>query len=385
MLKSLELTNLLSFGAEGVALDLGPLNVLIGPNGSGKSNIIEAIGLLQSAPRDLALPVREGGGIRDWLWKGAGNTTATIEAVIDYPAGKMRIRYKLSFAETAQRIEVVDERIENERPYPGHVEPYLYYGYEHGRPVLNVMDKRRELRREDIDLQQSVLSQRKDPDQYPEVTYIGRLFSSIRIFREWNFGRYTAPRIPQPSDLPNDFLSEDGRNLGLVLNNLRQDATVKAEVLDHLRMLYDRARDVDVSIRGGTVQVFIQEDGWTIPATRLSDGTLRWLCLLSVLLHPAPPKIVCIEEPEMGLHPDLLPTVARLLRTASSRMQLVVATHSDGLVDALSDTPESVLVCEKVDGSTSLKRLESAGLAKWLEKYTLGQLWRSGEIGGNRW
>ena len=87
----------------------------------------------------------------------------------------------------------------------------------------------------------------------------------------------------------------------------------------------------------------------------------------------------------MGLHPDLIPALANLLRDASTRMQLVVTTHSDALIDALSDTPEAVLVCEKHEGSTTMRRLSKEDLSDWLEKYTLGQLWRRGELGGNRW
>jgi predicted ATPase len=108
------------------------------------------------------------------------------------------------------------------------------------------------------------------------------------------------------------------------------------------------------------------------------------MSLLSILLAPVPPLVVCIEEPEVGLHPDIIPTLAQLLKDASTRMQLIVTTHSDALVDALSDTPESVIVCEKEDGETKMSRLDGEALAQWLEKYSLGRLWRSGEIGGNR-
>jgi predicted ATPase len=95
--------------------------------------------------------------------------------------------------------------------------------------------------------------------------------------------------------------------------------------------------------------------------------------------------LVCIEEPELGLHPDILPTVAELLIDASHRMQLIVTTQSDILVDALTETPEAILVCEKHDGSTTMKRLKKEDLSAWLEKYALGELWRMGEIGGKRW
>lgn len=109
------------------------------------------------------------------------------------------------------------------------------------------------------------------------------------------------------------------------------------------------------------------------------------MCLLAVLCHPTPPPLVCIEEPELGLHPDILPTLSDLLREASGRCQLVVTTHSDVLVDALTDTPDAVVVCEKHGGQTEMRRLDKADLAAWLERYSLGELWRKGELGGNRW
>ena len=112
---------------------------------------------------------------------------------------------------------------------------------------------------------------------------------------------------------------------------------------------------------------------------------MRYMALLAVLCHPEPPSLVCIEEPEIGLHPDVIVEVADLLREASERCQLIVTTHSDVLVDALTDLPESVVVCEKPDGQTQLKRLDPDDLKSWLEDHRLGQLWRSGELGGNRW
>ena len=100
---------------------------------------------------------------------------------------------------------------------------------------------------------------------------------------------------------------------------------------------------------------------------RLSDGTLRYLCLLAILCHPEPPPLICIEEPETGLHPDILPTIAELLIEASQRTQLIVTTHSDILVSALSDIPEAVLVCEKDEDGTHFKRLNKDDLKEWLK------------------
>ena len=95
------------------------------------------------------------------------------------------------------------------------------------------------------------------------------------MYREWTFGRYTTPRSPQKADLPNDALEADASNLGLVLNRLRRDPPVKARLLLALKKLYDGIEDFDVRVEGGTVQVFFHERGTIIPATRLSDGTLR--------------------------------------------------------------------------------------------------------------
>jgi len=96
--------------------------------------------------------------------------------------------------------------------------------------------------------------------------------------------------------------------------------------------------------------------------------------------------VICIEEPEIGLHPDAIQIVAEALVDASERTQLIITTHSEALVDALSERPEDILVTERdFDNGTQFKRLERQQLSSWLERYTLGALWRKGEIGGTRW
>lgn len=139
--------------------------------------------------------------------------------------------------------------------------------------------------------------------------------------------------------------------------------------------------------KGGQYKFFFHEKGLKspIPATRLSDGTLRYLSLLLILCHPSPPPLICIEEPELGFHPDVLPTLAELFIEASNRAQFIVTTHSDSLISAFSDVPEAVVVCERTEDGTTLRRLETPKLAEWLNRYKLGELWRMGEIGGNRW
>ncbi len=109
------------------------------------------------------------------------------------------------------------------------------------------------------------------------------------------------------------------------------------------------------------------------------------MCLLAILLDPTPPPLICIEEPEVGLHPDLLHVLVELLRTASERTQLFVTTHSTVFADALTETPEVVIVCERSDRGTTLRRLDHDRLRVWLDEYSLGHLWRRGQLGGTRW
>lgn len=393
-INSLKIQNLLSYGSSEEKIDLQPLNVIIGTNGVGKSNLIEVLGLLQGIPTDLTKPIREGGGINEWLWKGTQETPiARIEAIINYPEGRMPLRYRLDFTTVGQRLEIIDEAIENEhRNNDYEQDVFFFYRYQQGHPVLNARTitenepTRRQLRREDLKPDQSVLSQRKDPDLYPELTYLSNQFSQIRLYREWNLGRYTPPRMPQKLDLPEDFLLEDCSNLGLILNDL-QHRIGSRKIVENLQKFYEPVTDITIKIAGGTVQIFLHERGLNqpIPATRLSDGTLRYLCLLMILLHPTPPPLICIEEPELGLHPDIVPTIAQLLIDASQKTQLIVTTHSDDLISALSEIPESILVCEQDERGSRIRRLEPKKLKDWLENYSLGDLWRMGEIGGNRW
>ena len=394
LLKSLHLQNFLSFGRDCLPVELGPLNVIIGANGSGKSNFIEAIDLMRAAPNssersDTRAAIRDGGGVREWIWKGAEEDSgACIDAVLECPGKKTDLRYMMRFHKAGDyRFEILEERIEDASPSGGRNDPHFYYRRVDGKSMLKVDGEYREFGNGEINSTASILAQRKDPDHYPELFWLGDAFEKMRIYREWNFGRNTIMRIPQMADLPNARLSPDAGNLGLVLNRLRREPESKERFLKALRKLYDGIDDFDLQIEGGAVQVFIQEGKNAIPAKRLSDGTLRYLCLLAILCHPDPGPLICIEEPELGMHPDIIVTIAKLLMEASEKTQLVVTTHSDILVDALTERPESIFVTESDAGGTVLERLESDEIKPWLEEYgeRLGGYWMSGHIGGLRW
>jgi predicted ATPase len=377
-LHSIGLRNLLSYGKEETMLELEPLNVLIGANASGKSNLIDAISLLAAAPRNLLAPFREGGTVEDWLWKGAKDASAAlVEVGLGYKGDEdMPMQYRIWFAAADLRLRVLAEALES---------PQVIFLLRELRRIRIHGDDLVEL--DEIDPQQSMLSQVRDPTRYPQLTYVSDKFGDIRFFRGWPFGRGNLLRRPQEANLPDDFLLEDGSNLGLILNDLQNRRSTKRLLLEKLRLVYEGIEDVTTKVQGGTIQIFFHEEGLDkpVPAARLSDGTLHYLCLLTVLLHPDPPPLICIEEPELGLHPDILPHIAELLLDASKRTQLIVTTHSETLVSKLSDVPESIVVCERDDRGTHLRRLEPDKLRIWLDKYALGELWRMGELGGNRW
>lgn len=392
LIRRLTLQNFLSYGPDGVSVDLLPLNVLIGPNASGKSNLIEALSLLRATASDLQSAVREGGGITEYLWKGDRKPAfAALTARVAYPSSvpDSELLHHLQLVQSGTRLGLASEHIELHQPPSGLGIPEVIYHSSGGEMLLRATvgrDTREATSPEDLKSDQSVLSQRRDPERYPEITYLADSFGRFALFQEWNSGRRTPARLPQPTDLPSDFLLPDASNLGLVLHDLGQTSAKRDELIEYLRRFYQNARYISTKIQGGTIQLYIEEEGGRlIPATRLSDGTLRYLCLLAILCHPTPPPVIGIEEPELGLHPDIIPTIAELLRKASERTQLFVTTHSDTLVSALSDIPESILVCESTPDGTTMRRLEPEKLKEWLADYSLGEVWRIGAIGGNRW
>ena len=392
-LKTITLEGFLSFGPTAVTVPLSALNVIIGPNGSGKSNFIEAISVLRAVPRDLPLPIRQGGGVKDWLWKG---TKSAAEAVIEVvfnegfvahqvTGGDPAVRYRLTFGAQGDQFTVLDERIENESAKAGEIKPYFYFGYENGQPMLNLREGRRRLQREDIDPAQSILSQRRDPDSYPEVTRVADLLRGILVYRSWSFGPNSGLRMSCAPDVPTDHLAEDFSNLPARLMALESIPAVKSRLVELLAELAPGFDDLGIGLVGGQLQLELAENGRMFPARRLSDGSLRFICLLAILLDPEPPPLVVIEEPELGLHPDILPVIRDLMIEASETRQLIVTTHSTQLVDAMTEHADSVLVCEKQDGATYLTRLTQEEIDKWREHDSLGSLWMSGHIGGTRW
>jgi predicted ATPase len=218
-LHSISAERILSFGE--MSLPLQSLNVLVGPNGSGKSNLIELIALLRSTAGDFNTVVRQGGGWREWVHKGANHDLVRLSAEMQLSRTRTHLRHSVELAGVESAFVVRGEVLENPVPNPGQPQSYFFYKFENGRPMIGVRNETgRELQRDTVTTDKSIVAQRRDPDTYPELTSVAEFYETIRIFRDWSFGRNTVFRVPQPADGRSDRLEEDFSNLGLLLNRL---------------------------------------------------------------------------------------------------------------------------------------------------------------------
>ncbi len=412
MIRSICPKGLLSFGHSTTPLELGELNVLVGPNAAGKSNLLDVLKLVSGIPVDLQGAVRQHGGLRGWLRDDAFSRGPTLDLLVELTG--MEMHHRLEFQVVNSELWPVTEVIihgpdtlmygasQDAETVKVRVMPALRDEDEDARdrpplkpgpglawarvPIDEALAGALEERPLPPDRAQSILQQVQSPFDYPHLALLASVYRSIGVYDHWPFGRSADFRRSQPADLRGDQLDEGYENIAMVLNQVGQYPEAKQHILDGLRELYEGFVDYNVVVNSGSAQIYFTEKGnRSVPATRLSDGTMRYLCLLVMLYNPGAPQTLCIEEPELGLHPDIVGAFAGHLRAASEHRQIVVTTHSDILVDALSDRPECVVVAEPDERGTQMRRLGSDELREWLKRYSLGELWTRGELGGNRW
>ena len=304
---------------------------------------------------------------------GKGRTAPAGRASRRFSTPGRPLRYGLEFGAVRRRVEVFDEVVEDAAAARDDDDVSCYYRFGRGDPVIAMRSEsgeygERRLNKESVRPDQSVLAQRKDPDTYPELTWLGERLREIRTFRDWTFGPSAPLRQPQRADLAGGPLLPDNRNL--------------AELVKRVLPGVER---VSTYVAGGAIDLFLHESGLAspIPSVRVSDGTIRFLAILATLLDSLPPALLCIESPELGLHPDAAALLGELLVEVSERMQLVVTTHSGSLLDCFTNDPEAVVVCERPGTATELCRLDKHELATWLDEHRLGDSWSMGALGAN--
>ena len=374
LIERLQVRGLLSFGPKGIDLELEPLNVLIGPNGSGKSNLLAVLGLLRATTGDLGAYLDETGGYREWSWRGPSrhgerHRHPSINATVRLPRGKGTLQHGLS-------------------TFLGHdgwiIGEFLRRRNNAGDDIVSIHETSDLPLPDGFTENQSVMAQTGCVPSASELRWLSKRYAAIRLYRNWTFGAGAPTRRGQNAELAGDVLIEGADNLASVIAGF--SASRRDKLTDYLRRFYDRVVGISTPVRDGKVSLVVEEsDGGVMPASRLSDGTLRYLSLLAVLLDPNPPPLIAIEEPELGLHPDIVPDLVKLMLEASERTQLVVATHSPVFVDELTEHPSSVVAFDHYDGETRCRRVNPEAMSVWLNEHNLGAVWASGGIGGNRW
>jgi predicted ATPase len=396
ILKSIHPVNLLSFGPKTEPIELRPLNILIGTNGSGKSNFIEIIRLLHFLPdKNPWESMLATGGVSEWTWKGSKSrnsecslrTNFSLRLLDNNEPRSFNLTIDLEKYESSFRVRRESIGTRNDEGSMDRLLSWFERSGSEGETQTQVFSG--------LNLDRSIFSQLASApvqtsglgSELPEIFEMAEFFDRFDFHQDWEFGVDCPPRDPQPVGQSITRLEENAFNLAQMLAHYRDNhKPVFEQLTDLVKRFYEPVKSVEIRLIGTHLQVAVEEKGgFSTPATRLSDGMLRWLSILCILLNPTPPPVTCIDEPELGFHPDVIPTLADLLREASTRTQLIVTTHSSALVDAFTDDPESVCVCEKIEGSTVIRRLSQPDLEVWLKDYSLGTLWTSGEIGGNRW
>ena len=342
-----------------IALPLGRLNVLVGANGCGKSNLYRSMFLLTAAANgELARTLAEEGGMPSALWAGArkkGPVRLTLGVTLD------NLEYELACG--------LPEL--NDLPSSFHLDPLVKeetIRFRDGRSRIPLLERgksgawardvegKRVTYPMTLTRSESVLAQLSEPHRYPQLSALRQELLSWRFYHQFRTDAGAPMRHPQVGVFT-AVLSHDGRDLAAALQTIIEIGDADA-LWRAVRQGLDGAA-LQVQAENGRFEALLQMPGIGRPleARELSDGTLRYLCLLAALLSPRRPSVLALNEPETSLHPDLLDPLADLIVRASRDTQMWITTHSRALADAIerhSGVPSILLV--KVEGETRVAR-----------------------------
>ena len=241
-----------------------------------------------------------------------------------------------------------------------------------------------------IDLSDTELAitQVRDPQAYPVANGMRKQISAWTFYNEFITSEGAPIRQVQPAKAVTKILP-GGDNLTSVLHflsNRPEYWEIYEEIIEVLQIAFPSFEKLYFPSEAGEGKIdLVWKDrsfgkkGFS--SAVLSDGILRFLCLVTVLLAPNQPSLICLDEPELGLHPALMKIIADLLKDASERTQIIIATHSPELINYFE--PENVVIVESENGMSSLRRLDNRPeLTRWLKDFTMGELWLTGELGG---
>ncbi|QBQ97566.1 AAA family ATPase [Paraburkholderia pallida] len=385
MLSTLAIANYRSLRE--LIVPLGPLNVITGPNGSGKSNLYRALRLLALTARGGVIPslAREG-GLQSTLWAGPerfSRAVATGEYAVQGTVRKDAVSLKLGFSG-----ETFGYAIDLGLPMPGSsyfsLDPVIKRECIWGGPVLRpsalLVDRQGpmiRIRDEDAGRGEwttlaqpvasfdSMMTEFADPRSAPEMIAVREQIRSWRFYDHFRTDEHAPARQVQIGT-HSPVLADDGANLAAALQTIREIGDGGA--LDTaIGDAFPGAR-VEIVSHEGRFEVALRQEGLlrSLRGAELSDGTLRYLLLAAALLSPRPPALLVLDEPETSLHPDLLPSLARLIARASTHSQVLVVSHAARLVAALErEAGSQSIVLERRLGATALADEDALDVPAW--------------------
>lgn len=325
-------------------LDVGQLTVITGANGCGKSNCYRAISLLaRAAAGQLAWSIVREGGMPSVLWAGKKRRAESSSAPRRVMLGVRTDEYSYELQAgmppkipPQTRFEF-DPEIKQELIWHGHKPrpSSTFLKRQAGTAWLSDTDGHTVTYPATLLGSESVLAQLQEPHRYPEASQLRQIFLGWRFYHTFSTDAASALRRQQVG-VRSPVLSDDGSDLAAALQTI-------IEIGDEQGLheaIGDAFPDSQLIVEAGAglFACGLRKAGINRPfmAAELSDGTLRYLCLVAALLSPRPPAFLALNEPETSLHPDLLPALARLIYRASSDTQIMVVTHAKPLVDELS-------------------------------------------------
>lgn len=338
-------------------LKLNELNVLIGANGAGKSNFIGFFRLIQQMLEgNLQRYVSKSGGPDSLLHFGRKKTE--------------RLRGELYFGNNGYKF-ILEPTADNRMMFAD--EDFWWNMY--GDRSLGAGHF------------ESLVNEQKVGRNARLYQYVGPAMRAWRVYHFHDTSESALVKQIHPIG-DHDYLRPDARNLAAFLYRLQRDhESSYQQIVKTLRLVAPFFGDFKLKKNAeNPEQIELQwtEKGEDIPfkAHHLSDGTLRFMCLATVLLQPRDlqPETIIVDEPELGLHPYAIELLAALLRSASKKKQVIVSTQSVNLLNQFS--PKDLIVCERKDRSSVFRRLEAEELNTWLEEYSLGELWEKNILGG---
>ena len=372
----------------------GDLNVVIGPNGSGKSNLLRVLELTSASVQgQLSKYIQSSGGINAVLWDGEAQTIAFDFSFDDeeMPFGQNLI-YGV---EIAQTIFGDSYSFQREVLARTDIDPFrLERGA--GGTTLDYRNLRWNFPENSLIGSETMVSMMGDTlltagptnEAYDSlnnpISWPKRDLATWLICQDIVVGRASAIRQSALTKYET-LVTADGQNLISVLHTLySNDRKFKQDINDAMSAAFGADFDELIFPPAADQRIQMRVRWKTLKREQstadLSDGTLRFLFLMTVLASPNPPPLIAIDEPETGLHPSMLPIIAEFAVEAATRTQVIFTTHSDQFLSAFRDTKPTVTIAKWENGETTLTTVEDSELAYWVKDYSLGKLFRSGEL-----